>query len=63
KREAKRRMRQQAQQQQEDVQQMAASWVHSDLMIIVSNACTEEPFGSPPTWAADTSCHDAPRAQ
>jgi hypothetical protein len=33
---------------------MAASWVHSDLMIIVSNACTEESFGSHPTRVADT---------
>jgi len=29
-------------------------------MIIVSNACTEERFGSRPTWVADTSCHDTP---
>ena len=41
---------------------MAASWGHSDLMIIVSNACTEEGFGSPPTWVADTSCHVTPSA-
>jgi len=27
-------------------------------MIIVSNACTEDPFGSLPTRGTDTSYHD-----